>query len=521
MTNPTGPRPEQYTASAPADDARILIVGAGLAGLFLALRLAPRPCTVISPAPLGQAASSAWAQGGLAAALHPQDSPAQHAADTVAAGAGLVDPAIAKLIAEDGPKRVRDLIELGVPFDRTPDGQLALSLEAAHSHARVARVAGDLAGKAIMGALTAAVKASAHIRLIEHAKAVGLLQDENGHIAGAVLKDRRGRVSTFTSPETVLCTGGSGGLFRVTTNPSQARGDALAMAFTAGAVIADPEFVQFHPTAMDVGLDPSPLATEALRGEGAILVGEDDTPFMARYHAEAELAPRDEVARAIHSEISAGRKTFLDTRSAIGDEIKDHFPTVFAACMAAGIDPRKSVIPVAPAMHYHMGGILSDTWGRASLNGLSVCGECASTGAHGANRLASNSLLEAVVMAARIADRLRDADLNSPGKSSGEVPADLPDEVLQTLREDMAANCGVVRDATGLSSLIETIGELEEQHPSARALCAANLIASSAFSRTESRGGHFRSDFPDTAPVAKRTFTARQPSLEPALETTE
>ena len=520
MTQSSGPRPERYTAPAPAGDARILIVGAGLAGLFLALRLAPRPCTVISPAPLGQAASSAWAQGGLAAALHPLDSAAQHAEDTVAAGAGLVDPAIAKLIAESGPGRVRDLIALGVPFDRTPDGQLALSLEAAHSHPRVARVAGDLAGKAIMGALTAAVRAANHIDLIEHAKAVGLLQDDNGRIAGAILRDRRGRVSTFTSPETVLCTGGSGGLFRVTTNPPQARGDALAMAYGAGAVIADPEFVQFHPTAMDVGLDPSPLATEALRGEGAILVGEDGASFMSRYHAQAELAPRDEVARAIHMEIAAGRKTFLDTRDAIGEDIRDHFPTVFAACMAAGFDPRKDLIPVAPAMHYHMGGILSDTWGRSSLNGLSLCGECASTGAHGANRLASNSLLEAVVMAARIADRLRESDLKPAGASSGSVPADLPDDALQSLRESMASKCGVVRDGKGLSVLLSEIDALEAAHPEARALIAARLIAESAFDREESRGGHFRSDFPDPSETPKRTFKARRDvratEMEPA-----
>lgn len=509
MTSTIGPRPERYTAPAGAGDARILIVGAGLAGLFLALRLAPRPCTVITPAPLGQAASSAWAQGGLAAALHPLDSPEQHAADTVAAGAGLVEPAIAKLIAEDGPKRVRDLIELGVPFDRTPDGQLALSLEAAHSHPRVARVAGDLAGKAIMGALTAAARTASHIELIEHAKAVGLLQDAQGRIGGAILKDRRGRISTFSSPETVLCTGGSGGLFRVTTNPPQARGDALAMAYIAGAVIADPEFVQFHPTAMDVGLDPSPLATEALRGEGAVLVGEDETPFMARYHPQAELAPRDEVARAIHSEISAGRKTFLDTRDAIGDKIKDHFPTVFAACMAAGIDPRQSTIPVAPAMHYHMGGILSDTWGRASLNGLSVCGECSSTGAHGANRLASNSLLEAVVMAARIADRLRESELKPAAQSTGLMPADLPDEILQSLRVDMAAQCGVVRDGAGLSQLLSRIEQHEAEYPEARALCAARIIADAALARTESRGGHYRSDFPDTTPEATRTFVSQ------------
>lgn len=486
---------------------RVLIIGAGLAGLFLALRLAPRPCTIISPAPLGEAASSAWAQGGLAAALDPKDSPEKHAADTVAAGSGLVNPAIARLIAEEGPARVRDLIALGVPFDRTPDGKLALSLEAAHSMPRVARVAGDLAGKAIMGALTAAVRAASHIDLIEGARAVGLLQDINGRIGGAVLRDRRGRHSTFTAPETVLCTGGSGGLFKITTNPPQARGDALAMVYQAGGVIADAEFVQFHPTAMDVGLDPSPLATEALRGEGATLIGTDGASFMHRYHPDAELAPRDEVARAIHAERAAGRGAYLDTRNAIGDHIQDHFPTVYAACMAAGIDPRIAPIPVAPAMHYHMGGIVCDIWGRSTVRGLSVCGECASTGAHGANRLASNSLLEAVVMAARIADRLRDSDLKNAGETTSTVPQALPDEALQTLRHGMADNCGVVRDASGLTTLLNTLCELENIHGSTHPIIAARLIAQAALAREESRGGHFRSDFPDTASEAHRSFS--------------
>lgn len=509
---------QHFRAPAPAADAGILIIGAGLAGLFLALRLAPRRCTIISPAPLGKGASSAWAQGGLAAALDPKDSAENHAADTVAAGAGLVDPIIAKMIAEEGPARVRDLIELGVPFDRTPDGKLALSLEAAHSMPRVARVAGDLAGKAIMGALTAAIRGSENVTLIEHVKAVGLLQDDQGRIAGAILADRQGRHSQFTSPETVLCTGGSGGLFRVTTNPRQARGDALAMAYSAGGVISDPEFVQFHPTAMDVGLDPSPLATEALRGEGAILIGDDGAPFMTEYHEDAELAPRDEVARAIHSEQAAGRGAFLDTRAAVGEHIQDHFPTVFAACMAAGIDPRHKPIPVAPAMHYHMGGILSDMWGRSSLNGLSVCGECASTGAHGANRLASNSLLEAVVMAARIADRLRESELKPAQASEGTVPADLPDPSLQELRAGMADKCGVVRDADGLTEMIGAIETLQDQYGDARALVAAKLIAEAALSRQESRGGHFRSDYPEATVEIHRTFVRKPEADEIILE---
>ena len=490
----------------------VLIVGAGLAGLFLALKLAPRHCLVVSPSTLGQAASSAWAQGGLAAALDPKDSAAQHAADTVAAGAGLVDPVIARLIAEDGPARVRDLLALGVPFDRSPDGTLALSLEAAHSHPRVARVSGDLAGKAIMDALVAAVAATPSIELIEGARAVSLLQDANGRIAGVVLRDADGRLSPRTARATALCTGGSGGLFKVTTNPREAQGDAIAMADEAGALLADLEFVQFHPTGIDIGRDPAPLATEALRGEGATLHNADGRAFMAGYHPLAELAPRDEVARAIHAERMAGRGAFLDCRKAVGDHFPDHFPTVFGACMSAGIDPRKDRIPVAPAAHYHMGGIVSDLWGRSTLAGLSVCGECSSTGAHGANRLASNSLLEAVVFAERISRRLMSATLDAPAASAAVIPSTLPDQRLLQLREAMSAHCGVVREARGLTKLLDLCAMMEPEAAGAPALTAARLIAEGALARAESRGGHFRSDFPETG-KPQRQFIA-QPARE-------
>ena len=498
----------QTIAASGAADSDVLIVGAGLAGLFLALELAPRACVVISPAPLGQAASSAWAQGGLAAALDPLDSADQHASDTINAGSGLVDPVVARLIAEEGPARVRDLITLGVPFDRTPDGALALSLEAAHSRPRVARVAGDLAGKAIMDALVAAVAASTHITVIEGVRAVGLLQDDKHRVAGVVLRDSSGNLTTQTARQTVLCTGGTGGLFQVTTNPREARGDAIAMAYEAGALIADVEFVQFHPTAIDIGRDPAPLATEALRGEGATLRNRDGKRFMANYHTLEELAPRDEVARAIHSERASGRGAFLDCRSAVGNHFPEHFPTVFSACKSAGIDPRFEMIPIAPAAHYHMGGIVADFWGRSTLNGLSVCGECTSTGAHGANRLASNSLLEAVVFSHRIAQHLRDAELDAPGASTAHVPASLPHDALQILRGEMSSKCGVVRDATGLNQLIGTIETLRTVHGSARPLVTAGLMATAALARKESRGGHFRSDFPDTG-APERSFLLR------------
>lgn len=507
MNTPLSQTLSAAAGDAPCDD--VLIIGAGLAGLFLALSLAPRRCTVVSPAPLATAASSAWAQGGLAVALDPTDTAQAHAADTVSAGAGLVDPVVARLIAEEGAARVMDLLELGVPFDRTPDGALALSLEAAHSRPRVARVAGDLAGKAIMDALSVAAKSTPSITIIETAKAVALMRDENNRIAGAALRHADGQLLPHLALETVLCTGGSGGLFSVTTNPTGARGDALAMAYDVGAVIADTEFIQFHPTALDFGRDPAPLATEALRGEGSILVNADGAPFMAAYHEKAELAPRDEVARAIHAERAAGRGAFLDARSSVGADFPEHFPTVFNACRLAGLDPRVSPMPISTAAHYHMGGIVADFWGRSSLDGLSVCGECASTGAHGANRLASNSLLEAVVFADRIAKRLRDANLDTPVKSVGTIAADLPENMLQTQRKRMATDCGVVRSREGLTRLTNWLSETEGCFGPARATIAARLIAEPALRREESRGGHFREDFKSESAPA-RTFIRKQ-----------
>lgn len=477
----------------------VLVIGAGLAGLFLALKLAPRRVTVLSQAPLGQAASSAWAQGGLAVALGAEDNPELHAEDTVRAGAGLVDPVIARLLADEGPARVLDLIALGVPFDRTPRGELAQSLEAAHSRPRVVRVAGDLAGKAIMDALIAAARAAPHIQIVENMRARCLLQDANARVRGVWCD---GAV-TFSAAETVLATGGSGGLYAVTTNPPEAQGQGFAMAARAGALIADPEFVQFHPTAMDVGRDPAPLATEALRGEGAKLINAAGEAFVS------ELAPRDVVARAIHRERSAGRGAFLDARKAVGAHFPSEFPTVFAACMSAGLDPREQPIPIAPAAHYHMGGVVTDVWGRTTLEGLWAIGECTSSGAHGANRLASNSLLEAVVFAHRVADRLREgAETPSVAPAHCEPPPVLGEAPRAALRALMQTHAGVERDAAGLSFALERINAMITEHGAANALCAARLIVMAALERKESRGAHFRSDYPYAADP-HRTFLTR------------
>ena len=492
-----------------------LIIGGGLAGLSAALEAAPRKVLVVTPAPLLEACSSAWAQGGVAAALSPQDAPALHAADTAAAGAGLVEAAATDILTRDGRNTVEWLAALGAPFDRDAAGGFAVSLEAAHSHARVARVGGDGAGRAILSALIAAVRASPHIEVWEDGRLRGLVQDAGGRVRGALIG--RGapgseRAVEVLASAVVLATGGAGGLFAHTTTPAALLGEGMAAAWRAGAEILDPEFVQFHPTAIDVGLDPMPLATEALRGEGARLIDRDGR-FLLGEAADADLQPRDVVARAVHAACAAGRGAFLDCRSAIGARLAEEFPAVFAACMRAGLDPRQTPIPVAAAAHYHMGGIAAGPDGRTSLPGLFAVGECAATGVHGANRLASNSLLEAAAFGRRTG---RAAAVETSGAGAtppSPVAPDLDPEALQTLREAMSEGVGVVRDAAGLTEALAVIARLEAQTPGALPLVAARLIAAAALARRESRGGHYRSDYPATAAVADHTHVHADPAL--------
>jgi L-aspartate oxidase len=523
-------------------DGDVVIVGAGLAGLSTALKLAPMPVTVVAAAPLGQGASTGWAQGGVAAAVGSNDGADLHATDTVAAGAGIVDADVANFVAAEGPDRIADLIEYGVPFDRDATGAFALSQEAAHTRRRVVHVSGDRTGAAILDALIAKVRATPSIRVLEGYEADDLIVCD-GRVEGVrlVRTAPHGKevYEYFPACAVVLATGGVGGLFAVTTNPPYARGESIAMAARAGAVIGDAEFVQFHPTAIDIGLDPAPLATEALRGEGCTLVNAQGERFMLDIDARGELAPRDVVARAVFTEIAERRGAFLDCRTAIGDRFASAFPTVYALCRKGGIDPAHQLIPVAPAAHYHMGGIATDARGRTSVPGLWAVGEVAATGLHGANRLASNSLLEAVVFAARAA-----SDISHLGRGArhtmrtdlqrvGDIATDYArtrGSAVARLRRTMSDHVGVVRNATGLKNAIGVLRDIERQAGGDRVLAnmalAARFIAAGALLREESRGAQARSDFPaPSSLLATRTFLtlddledigARMPTIAPS-----
>jgi L-aspartate oxidase len=504
----------------------VVIVGGGLAGLFCALKLAPRPVTLISAAPLGQGASTAWAQGGIAAAVGEGDTPEAHAADTVAVGGGLVDEAVALGIAREASPRIHDLLAYGVPFDRDLEGRLAVGREAAHSARRIVHVRGDMAGAAIIAALSEAVRRTPSIRVIEGFVAEALLT-EDGAVTGLQLRETgnfAARPTMIASRAVVLATGGIGHLYAVTTNPIEAAGSGLAIAARAGAVIADPEFVQFHPTAIVVGRDPAPLATEALRGEGATLINSGGERFMMARHPLAELAPRDIVARGVFAEIAAGRGAFLDAREALGPRFAERFPTVHASCIAAGVDPSAQPIPIAPAAHYHMGGIAVDDSGRSSIDGLWAGGEVSSTGAHGANRLASNSLLEAVVYAARIADDIAGRAIPSPARLADVLVMprnDAPAAVtVKRLRALMSSQVGVIRDGDGLADAVRSLAKLERDGAGIalrNMATAALLVATAAWSRRESRGAHFRSDHrADVPALAQRTMTTLTAAREVA-----
>ena len=494
LCRPVSPLPiRASSANERTIDRAPVIVGGGVAGLMTALHLAPIPVVLLVKAKLQTEASSVWAQGGVAAAVGPDDDPALHLADTLRAGDGLCVEDVARRVTAAGPAAIETLLRYGVRFDHGPAGALQLGLEAAHARRRIVHAAGDGTGREIMRALVTAVRETPSITVLEGVEARRLLVTD-GAISGVLAASATGTVVLPTG-RVVLATGGVGGLFLHTTNPRGSFGQGLALAARAGAALADMEFVQFHPTALDVGGYPLTLVSEAVRGEGATLIDETGARFMDGVPG-AELAPRDVVARSVWRHLGDGHRVFLDARAALGSAFAKHFPAIAAACAAAGIDPATQPIPVRPAAHYHMGGIAVDLQGRSTLPGLWACGEVAGTGLHGANRLASNSLLEAMVCAEWVAGSVAAAPpgFDRPQRLAA-VPAASDPEPIRPI---LSTAAGVLREHDGLADCIATLLPLAgSAGPAADPALVAMLIAVAALQRRESRGGHFRSDFPE------------------------
>jgi len=495
------------------------VVGTGIAGLYVALRcreLGFRP-TLITKSQLDEA-NTRYAQGGIAAAVGPDDSPALHLEDTLRAGAGLVDRAAAKVLTFEAPARIADLVRYGVPFD-TIEGQIALGREAAHSRARILHAGGDATGLSIEETLKRRVL-DAGIEVRERT-ALRALRPAGREGMVALISSDRGKTVEETEPGlVVLATGGAGSLYRQSSNPSVATGEGVAIAFRAGALLTDMEFIQFHPTVFWREGAPRYLITEAVRGEGAVLRNEAGERFLVGQHRDAELAPRDIVARAVDREIhrSGHPCVYLDATGIPRDRFFARFPSVCRFLATYGLDPSRDWIPVTPVAHYMMGGVTTDLEGRTSLRGLYAAGEVASTGVHGANRLASNSLLEGLVFGERVARQLvhpLPGSVRAPGRlvrfawPPGSGRGDLA-RAFDRVQDRLWTDVGIVRSGTGLRGALEEFAELgatteparddEVPGPVANAVLTASIIARAALTRTESRGAHYRSDFPDRRP---------------------
>jgi L-aspartate oxidase len=526
--------PRRLAAAEPGwtETTDVVVVGSGIAGLTAALHLRELGLhvTVVTKVNIDDG-STRWAQGGIAAVLDPLDTPQAHAYDTEIAGVGLCEPEAVRVLVEEGPARIRELIRRGAEFDRNPDGSLMLTREGGHRADRIVHAGGDATGAEVQRALHEAVHRDPWIRLVEHALVLDLLRDATGRACGLTLhvlgEGSEDGVGAILARAVVLATGGMGQIYSSTTNPSVSTGDGVALALRAGAEVTDVEFVQFHPTSFvsgevtetrgDIGFPPRvsaaqrPLISEALRGEGAHLVDETGTRFMVGQHELAELAPRDVVAKGIHRVLRAtgADHVYLDARH-LGEEFLEHrFPTIMASTRAAGIDPATELIPVAPAAHYASGGVRTDLMGRTSIPGLYACGEVACTGVHGANRLASNSLLEGLVFAKRIADDIgRDLPERSEPVAGDGGPGWVADPAIRSeVQRAMTRGAGVLRSADSLAGAAKELSRLAEQRakPNTAAweatnlLTVASVLVANAQSRRETRGCHWRDDYPTAA----------------------
>jgi L-aspartate oxidase len=496
----------------------VLVIGSGIAGLIAALRLSQQhEITLVTKSELAES-NTRWAQGGIAAAMFPDDSIAEHVADTMRAGAGLCNSEAVQVLCNEGPERIRDLIRLGVAFDHD-NGRLARGLEAAHSRARVLHAQGDATGLSIETTLVHAVRA-ANILVLEHTFACDLVLEKN-RVVGLEVIGADGERREIEADAVILASGGAGHLYLHTTNPTGATGDGIAMAFRAGAQVADVEFYQFHPTALAV--PEIFLISEAVRGEGAMLLDAQGRRFMQSLHSDAELAPRDVVARGIAMQMATqgGRAVLLDATRLGADFLRQRFPSIDAACRRRGLDWATEPIPVTPAAHYWMGGVRTDLWGRTSIPGLFAVGEVACTRVHGANRLASNSLLESLVFAWRCADLFlqerssTSRDENWPALPAAQNVLDFgavddnslalfDRKQLQTL---MWNGVGIERHGNDLKAAVDQLNKWRVDGTDVQSLETSNLLllarvlAAAALARRESRGAHFRGDYPGSSPV--------------------